>query len=197
MAYSLRFRAPLKALLIPSGALVLATLMQIKQLPAVGFADVSSVVPQTITMQPARSEIVAQVAAPFPAIAASAIEQSALDLINDIRRERDLAPLAFSSELAAAAHAHSVDMAATGVMGHSGSNGSSPGRRITEAGYVWHMFGEVAAEGHRTPEGVLAAWMRSPTHQAVIVLPEFREFGSGLAYAADGRPYWTVNFGVH
>jgi len=45
-------------------------------------------------------------------------------------------PLAWNADLAAAAQGHSQDMANTQVQSHTGSDGSSPGERIWNAGYT-------------------------------------------------------------
>lgn len=44
-------------------------------------------------------------------------------------------PMAWNSDLAAAAQGHSQDMANTQVQSHTGSNGSSPEQRMEQAGY--------------------------------------------------------------
>ena len=133
--------------------------------------------------------------APAPS-AGSTLEQQALGLINDIRTANGLASLSQSSELTQAANLHSEDMAGTGVMSHSGSDGSDPGQRITAAGYTWRVYGEIVAAGYQSAKAVVDAWMNSPPHREVILLPEVREFGGGLVQSKDGRSFWTVDFGL-
>jgi uncharacterized protein YkwD len=78
-------------------------------------------------------------------------------------------------------------------MSHTGSDGSSPGDRITRAGYDWRTYGENVAYGYPTPESVMAGWMSSPGHKANILNCAFKEIGVGMA--KDGY-YWTQDFGA-
>lgn len=146
----------------------------------------------TFTTPAAQVTVSAPVAAP-PATGSQ--EQQSLGLINQIRNQHGLTTLGQAGELAEAARWHSADMASRGSMSHYGSDGSGPAERITAAGYNWRIYGEIVAAGYQSPEEVVNAWMNSPSHKEVILLPDLREFGAGLAYGV-GRPYWTVDFGV-
>lgn len=53
-------------------------------------------------------------------------------------------------------------MQAMTKMSHEGSNGSTPGMRVTEAGFVWRAVGENIAYGFTTAPSVFQAWMNSP-----------------------------------
>ena len=46
-----------------------------------------------------------------------------------------------------------------------------------------------------TADAVMAAWMNSPGHRANILNGTFTQIGIGLAYAADGTPYWAMELG--
>ncbi|MGC2999485.1 CAP domain-containing protein [Streptomyces sp. G35A] len=98
-----------------------------------------------------------------------------------------------NATLTKAAQAHSADMAAHRNMSHTGSDGSSPGDRITRAGYSWSTFGENVAYGYTSPEQVMAGWMSSPGHKANILNCAFKEIGVGLAQPGN---YWTQDFGT-
>jgi uncharacterized protein YkwD len=78
-------------------------------------------------------------------------------------------------------------------MSHTGSDGSSPGDRITRAGYTWSAYGENVAYGYATPEQVMNGWMNSPGHRANILNCSFKEIGVGLAQPGS---YWTQDFGT-
>ena len=41
----------------------------------------------------------------------------------------------------------------------------------------------------------MTAWMNSPGHRANILNGTFTQIGIGLAYAADGTPYWSMELG--
>ena len=92
-----------------------------------------------------------------------------VELVNAERRKAGCSPVTLNATLVKAAQAHSADMAAHQNMSHTGSDGSSPGDRITRAGYNWSTYGENIAYGYATPEQVMAAWMSSQGHKANIL----------------------------
>ncbi|MFB7650579.1 MULTISPECIES: CAP domain-containing protein [unclassified Streptomyces] len=116
-----------------------------------------------------------------------------VELVNAERGKAGCSPVTVNAALTKAAQAHSEDMAATGTMSHSGSNGSSPEDRITNAGYNWSTYGENVAYGYETPEKVMAGWMSSPGHKENILNCDFKEIGVGLAQPGS---YWTQDFGT-
>ncbi|MEU6289117.1 CAP domain-containing protein [Streptomyces sp. NPDC046988] len=116
-----------------------------------------------------------------------------VELVNAERSKAGCSPVTVNAALTKAAQAHSEDMAATGTMSHSGSNGSSPEDRITNAGYNWSSYGENVAYGYETPEKVMAGWMSSPGHKENILNCDFKEIGVGLAQPGS---YWTQDFGT-
>ncbi|WP_377268541.1 CAP domain-containing protein [Peterkaempfera sp. SMS 1(5)a] len=118
---------------------------------------------------------------------------SVVTLVNAERKKAGCGPLTVNAKLTSAAQAHSQDMAAHKNMSHTGSDGSSPGDRITKAGYSWSAYGENVAYGYSTPDSVMAAWMSSPGHKANILDCSFKEIGVGLAEPGD---YWTQDFGT-
>lgn len=124
------------------------------------------------------------------------IEQRIGDLINEARAAHGLPPLARASELARAACRHSTDMANHNFLAHIGSDGSTPGQRIKEAGYGWRAWGENIAAGYLSPEDVVAAWMASSGHRSVILRETYMDMGVGYAYNASSqyRHYYTVKF---
>ena len=77
-------------------------------------------------------------------------------------------------------------------MSHTGSDGSNPGDRIARAGYRFSAWAENVAMGYPDAASVMDGWMNSPGHRANILSGNVTEIGVGLAYAADGAPYWTM-----
>lgn len=130
---------------------------------------------------------------PPAATTASGVVARIVQLVNAERAKVGCSPLTLNADLGKAAQAHSDDMAAHQNMSHTGSDGSSPGDRITSAGYSWSSYGENVAYGYSTPEQVMAAWMASPGHKANILNCGFQEIGVGLAEPGD---YWTQDFGT-
>ncbi|MEV5320904.1 CAP domain-containing protein [Streptomyces sp. NPDC052687] len=116
-----------------------------------------------------------------------------VELVNAERAKAGCSPVKSNAILTKAAQAHSEDMASHRTMSHTGSDGSSPGDRITRAGYNWSTYGENVAYGYSTPEQVMAGWMSSPGHKANILNCGFKEIGVGLAQPGN---YWTQDFGT-
>ncbi|AQY20527.1 hypothetical protein T261_07132 [Streptomyces lydicus] len=116
-----------------------------------------------------------------------------MELVNNERSKAGCAPLVVNAKLTKAAQAHSKDMADHRNMSHTGSDGSSPGDRITRAGYDWSAYGENVAYGYATPESVMKGWMSSPGHKRNILDCSFKEIGVGLAQPGN---YWTQDFGA-
>jgi uncharacterized protein YkwD len=107
-------------------------------------------------------------------------------------------PLSLAPALTRAARAHARDMTVHDFFSHEGSDGSTPGERVTRAGYHWRMVGENIASGVRTPREAVAGWLASPEHCANIMTAEFRQMG--VAFAVDpANPQvidWTEDFGT-
>ncbi len=128
-----------------------------------------------------------------PAPPAASTESATLALVNDQRASRGLAPLAWHDRVATAAQAHADDMAAHQTMSHTGSDGSNGGDRLSRTGYSWRSWGENVAVGYPDPTAVVAGWMNSPGHRAMI-LGDFEHAAVGVARGADGRLYWALLF---
>lgn len=130
---------------------------------------------------------------PQPAATASSVVARVVQLVNAERSKVGCSALTLNATLTKAAQAHSDDMAAHQNMSHTGSDGSSPGDRLTGAGYAWSSYGENVAYGYATPEDVMAGWMASPGHRENILNCSFKEMGVGLAQP---NSYWTQDFGT-
>jgi uncharacterized protein YkwD len=113
------------------------------------------------------------------------------------RRFPPAPPLSLSSALTRAARAHSRDMAAHDFFSHAGSDGSTPGTRVTRAGYRWSLVGENIASGVGSAREAVADWLASPHHCANIMTAGFRQMG--VAFAVNrANPQiidWTEDFG--
>ncbi|WP_324606164.1 CAP domain-containing protein [Streptomyces griseus] len=130
---------------------------------------------------------------PKATASASGVAARIVQLVNAERSKVGCSPVTLNAVLTKAAQAHSEDMAAHRNMSHTGSDGSSPGDRITSAGYIWSTYGENVAYGYATPEQVMAGWMSSPGHKANILNCAFKDIGVGLAQPDS---YWTQDFGT-
>ncbi|MFJ3336793.1 CAP domain-containing protein [Streptomyces sp. NPDC086766] len=130
---------------------------------------------------------------PKPTATASGVAARIVELVNAERAKAGCSPVTLNATLTKAAQAHSEDMAAHQNMSHTGSDGSSPGDRITRAGYDWSTYGENVAYGYSTADQVMSGWMSSPGHRANILNCSFKEIGVGHAGPGD---YWTQDFGA-
>ncbi|MFI8089702.1 CAP domain-containing protein [Streptomyces sp. NPDC086080] len=149
--------------------------------------------PSTSAPKPtATPEPTATTSAPAAPAASGAVAR-VVELVNAERGKVGCSPVKLNATLTEAAQKHSADMAATGTMSHTGSDGSDPGERITRAGYAWSTYGENVAYGYSTPEQVMTGWMTSPGHKANILNCAFKEIGVGLAQPGS---YWTQDFGT-
>jgi uncharacterized protein YkwD len=150
------------------------------------------------------------VAEPFttpPEQDAAAVSRLVLALTNQARahartcgwrRFPPAPPLSLAPALTRAARAHSRDMVERDFFSHTGSDGSTPGQRVTRAGYRWRMVGENIASGVRTPRDAVAGWLASPHHCANIMTAGFRQMGVAFAVnpASTQVIAWTEDFGT-
>lgn len=146
------------------------------------------------TSQPTPQQPPSSTPSPSPSPAGSN-SASFASLLNDVRAANGSGSVAFDSRLAAAAQAHADDMLAKNYFSHTGLDGSTPGDRITAAGYQWRTYGENIAQGQQTENEVLQGWVNSPGHQANNVNPDFEDFGLAKA-GSGGDRRWVLVLGA-
>ena len=129
------------------------------------------------------------------------------DLIAEINRRRASAQtcgsrgsfpavgaLRWNERILAAATVHAQDMISHGFFGHTGSNGSSVGDRVTAAGYAWSTVAENIAAGQPTVTRVVDAWMNSDGHCANVMNPAMEEVAVACVYNTVNRSnYWVMD----
>jgi uncharacterized protein YkwD len=122
-------------------------------------------------------------------------EQQVLILLNQIRRQHGLGPLAFSTPLRAAARGHTADMLQNGYFDHNSPTeawDARVSRYVTSA-----TVGETIARGRGTtgsPAGIVYQWMHSALHRRVILNAALRFVGVGVASGAPGAVMATADF---
>ena len=126
---------------------------------------------------------------------ANGAEAQVLALVNQERSSAGCSPVTANAELTRAADNYSDVMARSGVMSHTGPDGSTMTSRVEAAGYKWSTLGENIARGQADAAAVMNAWMNSPGHRANILNCSFKELGVGVHFG-DGGPWWTQNFGA-
>jgi uncharacterized protein YkwD len=122
-------------------------------------------------------------------------EAQVLALVNEERAAAGCSPVTANDRLTRAADDYSDVMASSGVMSHTGPDGSTMAGRVEAAGYQWSTLGENIARGQADAASVMDSWMNSPGHRANILNCSFKELGVGVHFG-DGGPWWTQDFGA-
>lgn len=123
-------------------------------------------------------------------------ETQVFTLTNTQRIAAGCPALVWNDTLAAAARAHSVDMAANNYFDHNNQAGLTPAQRVLAAGYSYTLTAENIAAGQPTAQDVLTSWMNSAGHKANIVNCDLHELGVGFATGGSYGTYWTQDFGT-
>ncbi len=111
-------------------------------------------------------------------INASTINSSNVISLTNLEREnRGLPALSNNSRLASAALAKANNMISEQYWDHFGPNGETPWQFIKAAGYTYIYAGENLAKGFKSAEGVVQAWMASPTHRDNLLSGNYKEIG--------------------
>ncbi len=137
----------------------------------------------------------------LPASAQSDPVADVLSRINTLRVQNGLLPLALSSSLSTSAQRHSDDMAATGNVDHTGSDGSTPLNRIQAAGYghwaTYSWYGENIYGGQSATVPIAwDFWINSSPHLKNLLSAHYREVGIGVGHGTNGGTYFTLDFGA-
>lgn len=102
-------------------------------------------------------------------------------------------PVVWNDRIARAARLHALDLAIHGGVGHQGSDGSTLLQRVDRVGYRWANVGENVAGGQATSEEVVAAWLGSSGHCAIIMTADFTEAGAAWGRGPGRyRIYWAL-----
>ncbi len=155
-------------------------------------------VPAVAAPVPAVAAPVPVVAAPLPVVAAKEKEeQTFVHLMNNFRRSNGLGDLTQQANLEKAATWMAQDMAEKNYFNHVDSMGRDPFRRMADFGYSGGYKGENLAAGRGSAQEVLAQWIASQPHYALLITPQFKSLGIAR-YNQPGSLYgwyWTLNFG--
>ena len=103
-------------------------------------------------------------------------------------------PLEWNDQLAETSRRHSRAMVNKQFVDHVGPDGSTPEKRLREAGIIVLRAGENIAFGHLTVEMAERDLMKSPGHRANILDSQFTHVGIGVMFTSDGRLAITQNF---
>lgn len=111
-----------------------------------------------------------------------ALEAQVVVLFNHRRASLGLAPLKVDARLRQAAEAHSADMLRRGYFAHDDAHGTWDARirRYVNRSQVGEILSFGSGE-YATPAGMVRTWMQSPDHRRVILTPDLRRVGLGVA----------------
>jgi uncharacterized protein YkwD len=120
----------------------------------------------------------------------AALEAAVVHELNRVRVQKGLRPLRAAPSLRTAARAHSEAMLAYGFFDHDSADGTAFSDRIrryyTNRGWTTWSVGEALLASQNSsvdPKAVVAAWLDSPPHRAIILSPAWRDAGIGVLYA--------------
>ena len=103
-------------------------------------------------------------------------------LTNQQREENGLKPLKYNDQLAEAAKEKGADMFAKNYWAHFAPDGSTtPWSFILKSGYKYEYAGENLAKNFMFSDGVVQAWMKSPSHRENMLRPEYTDVGYAIA----------------
>ncbi|QJQ95960.1 MULTISPECIES: CAP domain-containing protein [Halomonadaceae] len=135
----------------------------------------------------------------------SEMQREMLERVNAARQESrqcgdddfDAArPVAWNCDLAAAAEAHSRDMAENDYFSHTDPEGEGLQARVEAESYNWRAIAENIAAGQESIVEVVEGWLASPGHCANLMNDTFTEMGMARIEEAQSlrSPYWTQVF---
>lgn len=131
-------------------------------------------------------------AAPAPATGdVGQYVQQVIDLTNAQRSKNGLPALKADSQLSGVAQKKSADMAQNNYFSHTSPTYGSPFDMMRDFGVTYKSAGENIAQGQRTPQEVVNAWMNSEGHRKNILSSNFTHIGVG--YEKSGN-HWTQMF---
>ncbi len=122
------------------------------------------------------------------AFAQNAAEAAVLSKVNQIRVANGLNALRYDAALEGTSNVRASEI--TTKFSHTRPDGSD-----------WYtvnenlMYGENLAEGYKTADEVVNAWMASPDHKANILKPDFTTMSVSMT-TKNGRTYWAQEFGL-
>jgi uncharacterized YkwD family protein len=117
--------------------------------------------------------------------------QQVIDLTNQQRSKNGLPALKADTQLNGVAQKKAVDMQQNNYFSHTSPTYGSPFDMMRDMGVTYKSAGENIAQGQRTPQEVVNAWMNSEGHRKNILSGNFTHIGVG--YEGSGN-HWVQMF---
>jgi uncharacterized protein YkwD len=127
---------------------------------------------------------------------ASGVDLELFNRTNALRIQNGLSAYTLSHRLDAAAQRHSQDMADTGNISHTGSDGSTVKQRVLDTGYGDVPVAENIFGGVATVDDAWDYWTTDPDHRAGLISQQFSEVGISVVKGKAGTFYYTMVFGA-
>jgi uncharacterized protein YkwD len=168
-----------------------------------------------LTTQPASTPATAAATTSTPAVATGNdftcgipnFQAEFLALVNSARAkgavcgERTMKPsrpLGWSGSLGLASSIHSEDMAVNDFFSHDSPRTGTLRERIHGTGYQYEEAGENLAGGQTTIAKAVNDWLKSPSHCANMLNPNFLEMGAACKNGSKTyyKTYWTLEMAL-
>ena len=114
-----------------------------------------------------------------PTKADATTEAKVVQLVNAERAKAGLKPLASNWELARVAKIKAQDMTDKKYFSHTSPTYGDPFTMMKNFGIKYTAAGENIAQGQKTPQEVMNAWMNSSGHRANIMSSTYNQIGVG------------------
>ncbi len=101
-------------------------------------------------------------------------------LTNTEREKNGLSTLTYNDKLSAAAAAKAQNMFSENYWAHYSPSGKTPWEFVMATGYQYEYAGENLAKNFLFSDGVVSAWMNSPTHRENILKKDYTEVGYAI-----------------
>ena len=123
---------------------------------------------------------------------------AAINAVNAYREKNGLPAYTANTQLAKAAQAHANDMACNSLFGHTGSNKSTPQKRVAASGYVASSMSENVYGSYPplTGQEVVTWWINDKTdlrHNLNLLSNNYTEIGAGYSFF-DNFGYYVLVF---
>lgn len=116
----------------------------------------------------------------LPSVLGAAVDVTTEELLlltNKKRQEYNISPLKTNRALEFSAQRKAEDMLRQNYWAHDAPDGKTPWVFIKSSGYNYVYAGENLARGFTDAEGIVEAWMASPTHRENILSGNYSEVG--------------------
>jgi len=115
-----------------------------------------------------------------------------VEYTNQYRLQEGKEPLILNDSLTQAALSKAQNMFADNYWAHISPDGTEPWYFITQSGYEYAHAGENLARDFKDPQGVVDAWINSPSHRKNILETDFEEIGVAVVDGDIGGVETTI-----